>query len=290
MRKHFFLSVSLVVAMVAIPFRSMAQVPDNVDSADGIGLWTNVEGNTKLASGLGLSFEAEYRMRENFSTSDRANIGVSLSYKNKNWLPWLKVDAGYSFIYNNNPAETSQKYEDDGATPKHINVDDAYWGMKHRATASLSGSWKVGRFKLGLRERYQYTYRAAATCDRIRWYYNPLHEIVPEVEEYYLVDDPNDADYSYFTDNKNPKSDHKLRSRFSASYNIRQCKFEPFAEIEFYNELDNRLLLDKIRYTVGSDYKISKTQKVSAYYRYQDHSDGDELGGHVIGVGFSFDF
>ena len=265
------------------------------DAAD-LGLWTSIEGSTKLAPGIGLSLDAGYRMRDHISTTDRASVGASLSFKNKALVPWLKADVGYTFIYKKNPSETTVKYEkdDDGletTTPKHKNVDAAYWGAKHRATASLAGSWKAGRFKIGLRERYQYTYTAAATCERTRWYYNPFYEIAPEeVEEWYVNDDVNDAEYSYFTDSKNPKSDNKLRSRFDVSYNIKHCKFEPFAEMEMYNDLDQGFAIDKIRWTIGTDYKLSKTSKFSFYYRFQDHSDDDEVGGHVIGVGYSFDF
>lgn len=259
------------------------------DKAD-LGLWTSIEGSTKLTPGIGLSIEAEYRLRDNISTSDRASLGANVSFKNKTLIPWLKADLGYNFIYKNNPAETGIKYELDG-TPKHMNVDDAYWGAKHRATASLSGSWKAGRFKIGLRERYQYTYTAAASCNRTRWYYNPFYEFFPdEVEEWYLNEETSDPDYSYFTDDKKAKSDHKLRSRFDVSYNIKHCKFEPFAEMEMYNDIDNRFAINKIRWTLGTDYKLSKTAKFTVFYRFQDHSDEDEVGGHVIGVGYSFDF
>lgn len=259
------------------------------DKAD-LGLWTSIEGSTKLARGVGLSLEAEYRMRDNISATDRTSFGASISYKNKALAPWLKADLGYTFIYKNNPAETAIKYLTDG-TPKHKNVDAAYWGAKHRATASLSGSWKAGRFKIGLRERYQYTYTAPASCERTRWYYNPFYEFFPEdVEEWYLNEDKNDAEYSYITDAKNPKSDNKMRSRFDVSYNIKHCKFEPFAEMEMYNDLDRNFAIDKIRWTIGTDYKVNKTSKFSFYYRFQDQSDEDEVGGHVIGVGYSFDF
>lgn len=264
---------------------------------EGLGFWTDVEGETKLAKGLGLSIEAGYRARDNFSASDRASVGVSLSYKNKRIAPWLKVDAGYSFIYKNTPGKTSIKYMTDGTTPKHKNVDDAYWGPRHRATASLIGSFKAGRFKIGLRERYQYTYRVATTCDRTRYYYNPLYDLFkdvnPDIEEWYLNEDPTDEDYSYMKDAKNPKSYHKLRSRLAVSYDIRKSKFEPFAEVELFNDLVNRMAVDKIRYTLGTDYKLSKTSKLSVYYRYQDEAssdDDDESGGHIIGLGYSFDF
>lgn len=287
MKKSFYTLLSLL-AVLSLPVQ--AQDSDVATAeGEGLGFWTGVEGSTKLAPGLGFSFEAEYRARDNFSATDRTNVGVSFSYKNKNLIPWLKVDAGYTFIYNNNPASTSIKYEDDGVTPKHMNVDANYWGMKHRATASLIGSWKVGRVKLSLRERYQYTYRAAATCDRTRYPYGLLNEYE------YVIEDA-DPIYGFFpdgeqmVDTKNPKSDHKLRSRLAASYDIRKCKFEPFAEIEFYHDIDAAMALDKTRYTVGTDYKLSKTQRFTAYYRYQDHSDDDEAGGHVIGLTYSFDF
>lgn len=256
-----------------------------------LGLWTSIEGSTKLAPGVNLSLEAEYRMRDNISVTDRASFGASLSYKNKKLVPWLKANLGYTFIYKNYPAETGIKYELDGTTPKHMNVDDPYWGARHRGAATLSGSWKAGRFKIGLRERYQFTYTAAATCNRVRWYYNPFYEFFPdEVDKWYINDDKNDPDYSYFIDDKNPKYDNKIRSRFDVSYDIRNSKFEPFAEMEMFNDLDRNFAINKIRWTLGTDYKFTKKAKLTLYYRFQDRSDEDEMGGHVIGVGYSFDF
>jgi len=260
---------------------------------DGVGLWTDVEAETKLAPGLNLGLDAGYRMRENFSTTDRASLGVSLSYKNKALLPWLKVGAGYSFIYKHSPAETNIKYETDGVTPKHMNVDSDYWGPRHRATASLTGSFKAGRFKINVRERYQYTYRVATTCERVRYYYNSLAAVVDGLDEWYLNEDSSDEDYSYMTDEKKAKSYHKLRSRLAISYDIRNCKFEPFAEVECYNDLLSNMAVDKMRYTIGTDYKFNKHSKLSVYYRYQDEAstaDDDDTGGHIIGLGYSFDF
>ena len=48
-----------------------------------------------------------------------------------------------------------------------------------------------------------------------------------------------------------------------------------------------------MRYTIGTDYKLSKTSKLSVYYRFQNEvsgDDDDETGGHIIGLGYSFDF
>lgn len=264
------------------------------------GIWTSIDASTKLNKQLELSFEGEYRTQENTSMTERISGAVHLSYKNKA-IPFLKADVGYSFMYMNYPADTEIKYEkdDDGnyiydalgvIIPSHKNVDAAYWTTRHRATASLSASFKWNRFKFSLRERYQFTYRMPAECQRTRYYYNPFHEILPQLEEFYLDEDPNSEDYSYITDNKPAKSDHKLRTRLQVSYDIRDCHFEPYVEVELYNQLDNALAYDKIRYTVGTEYKINKDNKLKIFYRFQDYADIDEVSGHVLGLGYSFEF
>ena len=266
------------------------------------GVWTSIEGSTKLNKSLELSLEGEYRTQDMSSMTERIATGISLSYKNKNFLPFLKADVGYSVMSMHGLGETAIKYntddegnfevDDDGnLIPKHMNVDAPYWYTRHRVTASLTGSVKWGRFKFSLRERYQFTHRMRSYCDRTRWYYDPFHKMFPEdVPEYYLDDDPESDDYSYMTDEKKAKSDHKLRSRLAVSYDIKKCPFEPFAEVEVYNELDNAFAYDKIRYTIGTEYKINKEHKLSLYYRYQDYADIDEVSGHVLGVGYAFEF
>lgn len=265
------------------------------------GVWTSIEGSTKLNKQLELSLETEYRTQDMSSMTERVSGAVNLSYKNKNFLPFLKADVGYTFMAMNYPGETTIKYvtmengdyeldDEDNPIPKHKNVDAAYWTMRHRATASLTGSVKWGRFKFSLRERYQYTYRMPSQCNRTRWYYKS------RTGEYYLDEDPFNGDgspnedYSYMTDEKKPKSDHKLRSRLSVSYDIKKSPFEPFVEVEVYNQLDNAFAYDKIRYTVGTDYKINKEHKLTLYYRFQDYADIDEMSGHVLGVGYAFEF
>ena len=210
------------------------------------GVWTSIEGSTKLNKKLELSLEGEYRTQDMSSMTERASGAVNLSYKDKTFLPFLKADVGYTYMYMHYPAETAIKYETDDEgnfefddegnfIPKHKNVDAAYWTARHRATASLTGSFKLGRFKFALRERYQYTYRMPSQCDRVRWYYDPFHNLMPDdIPEYYLDEDPESDDYSYMTDEKSAKSDHKLRTRLSVDYDIKKCPFAPFAEIEIY--------------------------------------------------------
>jgi hypothetical protein len=258
------------------------------------GVWTSIEGSTKLNKQLELSLEGEYRTQDMSSMTERIATGISLSYKNKNFLPFLKADVGYSFMSMNYQGETTIKYETeedgsyelDGAgnpIPKHMNVDDAYWVARHRFTASLTGSVKWGRFKFSLRERYQFTHRMRSYCDRERYYYfESLKKWDYELSDFEQPE--------LLTDEKKSKSDHKLRSRLAVSYDIKKCPFEPFAEVEVYNELDNAFAYDKIRYTVGTEYKINKEHKLKLYYRYQDYADIDEVSGHVLGIGYAFEF
>ena len=258
------------------------------------GVWTSIEASTKLNKQFELSLEGEYRTQDNSTHTERIATGIGLSYKNKT-IPFLKADVGYSVMSMYGLGETAIKYrtDDDGnfemddegnLIPKHMNVDSPYWYTRHRATASLTGSVKWGRFKFSLRERYQFTHRMRSYCDRERWYYMTYKK------EFYLDDDPESDDYSYMTDEKKSKSDHKLRSRLAVSYDIKSCAFEPFAEVEVYNQLDRTFAYDKVRYTIGTEYKINKEHKVKVYYRYQDYADIDEVSGHVLGLGYAFEF
>ncbi len=258
------------------------------------GVWTSIEASTDINKSLELSLEGEYRTQHNSSQPERIATGIGLSFKNKK-VPFLKADVGYLVMSMYNLYETSVKYRtgNDGSVemdgegnliPKHMNVDAPYWYTRHRVTASLTGSAKWGRFKFSLRERYQFTHRMRSYCDRERYYYFSAPTNKWDYEE------PDFEQPEKLTDEKKSKSDHKLRSRLAVSYDIKKCPFEPFAEVEVYNELDNAFAYDKVRYTVGTEYKINKDHKLKLYYRYQDYADVDEVSGHVLGVGYAFEF
>jgi opacity protein-like surface antigen len=51
--------------------------------------------------------------------------------------------------------------------------------------------------------------------------------------------------------------------------------------------------LEKVRYTVGLDWKLSKQHTLGAFYRYQHvNKDDDELetNRHLLGVSYKFKF
>ena len=55
-----------------------------------------------------------------------------------------------------------------------------------------------------------------------------------------------------------------------------------------YNSFNDNFGIEKIRYTVGTSYKINKKNSIDLYYRYIANGDEDEEGGHIIGVGYKF--
>ena len=60
---------------------------------------------------------------------------------------------------------------------------------------------------------------------------------------------------------------HVLRSRIQAEYDIPLCTWTPNASVELYNAWS----VQKVRYTIGADWKINKKNSFSIYYRFQDN-------------------
>ena len=231
-------------------------LPAVAQSDTETGLWTSAEVQKKLSKQWNIAAEAEYRLREDFGATDRWTIAASATYKP---LKWLKIDAGYKFMRVLNDDETSWK--DNGVDPNKWTP--AWWCTKHRLFASVTGQWRTGRFDLSLRERWQYTYRPETTVDR------------------YDIDDDEWEDKA-----KDGKAQHVLRSRLQAEYDIPKCKIDPYASIELYNAKGG---LQKIRYTAGADWKLTKQHVVSAFYRYLDSHD-DDPNMHIIGLGYKYKF
>lgn len=127
-----FLSLLLLLSSFSPLF---AQETDN-------GLWTSVEIKKKLTKGLAISLEEEYKMRDNFSKTDKFETTIDLSWKP---LSFLKGGIAYCRIDYNHPINNSNTVE--------------YWELRHRYIAYLMGSYDIGRFSLSLKEKFQQTNR-----------------------------------------------------------------------------------------------------------------------------------
>lgn len=218
-------------------------------------IWTSAEAKYKVTKNLGVSAEGEYRTNDGVSATGRWDVSIGADYK---ILKQLKFSTGYTFIRQRVEKEVTKKG----------NIIPAYWQPKHRFYADLTGSYDWNRFTFSLRERYQYTYRTEQSVPKF-----DSDGVTPKSDEEIAA-----------------KSKHVMRSRIGIEYSIRKSNFTPYVTCEFYNSLNDGFDLDKIRYTVGSDYKFDKHNSVTLYYRYIDKDDSDETAGHVIGVGYKFKF
>lgn len=119
------------------------------------------------------------------------------------------------------------------------------WENRNRWYASATGSVRWNRFELSLRERFQSTHRNGVSE------YNKNGRRV----------------------RANPK--HVLKSRLELEYNIDKCRFTPFCSVELFHTLNDPdgNGLEKCRTTVGSEYAISRRQKISLFARHI-HYDG----------------
>jgi hypothetical protein len=224
------------------------------------GMYMSVEAEKKIDKKLSVSLEAATRSRNNFKTMDRWSLDLGAEYKlNK----WLKAEAGYMLIDQNNREKINYK-----TTGAYDTWRPSYWSIKHRVYAGLTGSYKFSNnIKLSLRERWQYTYRPEKTMQR--W----------------------DFDDEAWKDKvRTGKGKNQLRSRFEIAYDKKRALFTPYANVELYNSWG----IEKIRYTVGTDIRLSKQHQLGVFYRFQDmkHVDADEYDPdmHYLGIGYKFKF
>lgn len=244
--------VLYLLALLMLPLASAAQ-------SDDFGVWTSVGVEKKISKKVSVGLEAELRTRDDVSELDRWSVGLDGQYK---ITKWLKVSAGYSLLNDNNRKIT---YKETNGMPNKL---AEYWGVRHRFNVSLTGSRKFGNLQVSLRERWQYTYRPSKTIDQ-RWDYD-------------------DEEFDNKPKTYNARGKNVLRSRLQLSYDIPNCHVEPYVSAEAFNAWS----VEKMRYTAGADWKISKKHAVGIYYLYQSvHDDDDnEPNRHVLGVEYKFKF
>ena len=243
---------------------------------DDFGIWTSIEVQKKIDKKWSVGLESEFRLQDNAKEFERWTAGVSGIYKP---TKWLKLEAGYKFIHNYSLAETKgkiTKYLDEAEEhPKNIKIrtSDSYWNSRHRVFFAATLHKKFGSFEVSLREQGQFNMRNETTTSRYGMKYM-LNEWDSEV-----VDSRNDPTE---IDTVKSKNSFDLRSRVQVEYDKKGLKWKPYASVEMYNGGTN-FGIDKMRYTVGIEYKINKKHSVEAYYRYQHKSKKDN-GENLLGV------
>ena len=224
------------------------------------GLIVGAEAEKKVNKQLSVGMEAEMRTRNNFKTMDRWKFGINMDYK---LSKHLKASAGYNLL--------NQDFREDidlKSSGAYNHWRPSYWGVKHRFYASLTGQYKLQNgLKLSLRERWQYTYRPEKTVER--W----------------------DFDDEQWEDKiRKGKGKNQLRSRLQIEYDKKGSLLNPYASMELYNSWG----IKKIRYTVGTDFKLSKQHSLGLFYRFQNmkNVDADDYDPdmHYLGLGYKFKF
>jgi hypothetical protein len=234
-------------------FLALALAMASASAVSAQEIWTSAGADFSITKKLKAEVEVECRTTDKVEDVARWSVGADLSYR---FCKYLKADVGYTFIYQHNGNEYD---EDDTYIPY-------YWQPRQRVQASLTGSYKFGRLAVSLREGYQYTYHRERTTVPT---YNALDNSWDLIQEV------------------NSKHKGYLRSRLELEYNIRKSRFTPFASCELYNDVSG-FDLKKVRYTVGSEYKINKHNGVQLFYRFIDSRNSTDS--HVIGVGYTYKF
>ncbi|MBQ5369939.1 MAG: DUF2490 domain-containing protein, partial [Bacteroidaceae bacterium] len=244
-----------------------------------------------------LEASVENRMANNATQPQRWNAAIGGSYKP---LKWLKLGAGYVFIYNRNFQEAEEKYKENdegeivlGKDGKPIiegyNVDHGYWRPRHRAYFDVQGKVDVGRFSISLRERYLYNYYVETEALRDK-YRNPSQPGYSG--NLYPFNGMEFMKYEQEMDTKKAKSKHSLRTRLQVEYDIKGVPLTPFVSCELTNELSNAMQYDKVRAQAGVEWKINKKHILSGAYLYQNENQeiGPNESLHAIKLGYKFKF
>jgi len=241
--------------------------------SDDFGMWYEVGAEKKLSPNWSLGLEGEFRTRDNSKTADRWSAGLGIDYrllKTTNFS--LKASAGYTLLYDNNPEKLT--YKSNSGLPKKWTP--SYWGTRHRFNVSLSGNLDLGRWTIGLRERWQFTHRPEKARQRYAF----------EYDERGGMTEPDDSQWEAVKS----KDKSLIRSRLQLAYNIRRSKVDPFANVEMFTDGNG---IQKMRYQAGLEYKLSKQHQFSLTYRYQDvgsNDDDNDVNSHLVGLSYKFKF
>ena len=241
----------------------------------------------KIAKGFDAELEAKYHQTNNFRNTDRWSVGVSLSkrlYRNESKTFSLKAGVGYKYLNAYNGWSTKYKGSDtgiaDGLDPQYyidnkynFNYSNSYIDSRHRVSASIQATSEFGRFKVSLREMYQFTHTDSAefTKEKYRFKYN----------QWMTESEP---------DGKSANNNQMLRSKINVGYDIPHWKFDPFISYELFNSIDDSFKAEKSRITAGIEFSFNKKHNFELAYLWQNEHDGDEPAGSFICLGYKFEF
>lgn len=203
------------------------------------------------------------------------------------------------------------------------NTTEAYWRHRLRLNAALSVNYTPNkRWSFTLKETVLHSHYFTISAPRTKWRideYNVTSMVDPSDANYIASDYAFDTDnywmYSPYVYNEdtytgndnldadgnvvgrtlNQDSDRKyrkdrtiLRSKLTITYDIKGFPIDLFASVDYGCGLNFNA--NKWRFNGGYDYKINKNNKLTVFYRFTTHDGDDEPNGHLVGLGYKFDF
>ncbi len=273
-------------SIIIVLFAAAVALPSAAQSTWG--LRTSIGAERKLSKGIDAGVEIKYHQTDNFKSTDRWSVGASVSKRlYRNEAKTINVKAGMGYKFMNVYTGWTTKYKgdrtdiEDGLDKDYyisnkfnFNVLDSYVDTRHRITAYAQASAEMGRFKLSLRESYQFTHTDSVSYskDKYRYKNGKWKDVETEM------------------DGKSASNKNVLRSKIGLDYNIPNWKYDPFLSYELFNSLDNSFQTQKSRITAGIEFSIKKKHNFELAYMWQNQHDDDEPAGSFICVGYKFAF
>ncbi len=234
-------------------------------------LQARIGAGIEIPIGQKWSFEwnEQMRLHNNLANFDKIVSSVGFGYKP---LRFLKVGAQYGFVNE----RTSKSDNNTG-------LKTVEWQIRHRMNIDVTGSVRLGRLKLSLRERFRAQFRA----DSVNKYEHPNPELT-------------------------------LRSRLKGAVKLNNARWEPYAFAEVYTTLNAPAVvnnykeyplayknyINRVRLGVGTEMKLSNSSKLDLYYmchfnrsydaRYKANAGDlkswelEKKCAHVIGIDYKF--
>lgn len=262
---------------------------------DDFGTWMELGASKALPHNFSVGLEGELRMQDGSRQLDRLGMGLNVGYKpNK----YLKLRASYVFLDAFSPEKRKEHYkehddgtlklDDDGnAIWNGYKVTEDYWTPKHRFSIEATGSVKLWKWlRVSLRERFQFTHRMQVDANETKYRFDRspngdgTYEYVPK--EGYPIDE---------TDCKEAQDDPVLRSRLKLEVDKKRLAWSPFISIEAHQDFSDAMRLQKVRSSIGTEYRINRQHSVSlAYVLTWDLSEAQTERMHALSLGYGFDF
>jgi len=229
----------------------------------------------KLTKSLDLGVDFGWRTQDNSKRTERWSAGASFDYKLVNSKQFdLKASAGWEFICQQNLAGT--EFTKKG----NMKVTDRYWRNRHRTSIGLGANYKPDkRWSFSLKESVQYNHYASASTMEYKY---DLKYFSDGSQGW--ADEPDEE----VMNTKSSKDRFILRSKAAVQYDIRKCPLAPFVSVDYGCGLN--YVANKWKFSVGTDIKLNKKSKLTAFYRFQTENDDDEPNGHIAGLAYRFKF